>query len=79
MAFEWTFNGGVFVAAGDVNGAGRDDIIAGAGSTTAINGGQGPLVSIFDSLTFEEIDSFFTDDSDTLRGVFVAGSLRRRR
>src|SRR5262245_3378794 len=63
-----TFRGGVRVAVADVNGDGRDDIVTGAAP------GQGPLVRIFDGITFREIDSFFTEELDFIHGVWVAGS-----
>ncbi len=44
-AFERTFSGGVFVAAGDVNGDGIADIIVGSGE------GRSPLVRVFDGPT----------------------------
>jgi len=47
------FNGGIFVAAGDVNGDGRDDIITGA------DRGGPPHVKVFDAGTTQVISSFF--------------------
>lgn len=41
MAYELTFTGGVYVAAGDIDGDGIDEIITGTGA------GGGPLVKIF--------------------------------
>ncbi|MFL5328736.1 MAG: SdrD B-like domain-containing protein [Gemmataceae bacterium] len=43
MAFMPTFYGGIYVAAGDINGDGRAEIIVGAGE------GGGPHVRVFDS------------------------------
>lgn len=79
LLFERTFNGGVFVSTGDLDGDGRADIITGAGATTANNGGQGPLVSLFDDRMWAEIDCFFVDDTDTTQGIWVGGSPRQRR
>ena len=65
-AFEPTFTGGVQVAVGDVTGNGYDDIIVGAG-----NGG-GPLVKVFDGMTGNLIESFFTFEPSFRGGVNVA-------
>lgn len=74
-AYASDFRRGVRVAALDVNGDGRDEIIIGSGP------GQGPLVKVFDasltSLSAVEVDSFFTDELDFKHGVFV-GATRRR-
>jgi hypothetical protein len=68
LAYDVSFQGGVRVAAGDVNGDGFADIITGAGA-----GGFG-AVKMFDGQTGDLIDSFLTmpgasGDSD---GIYVA-------
>src|SRR5436190_1586147 len=52
FAYAPTFTGGVRVAAGDVNGDGRADIITGAGA------GSGGHVKVFDAVTLAELRSF---------------------
>src|SRR5439155_17448706 len=47
MAYDPNFRGGVWVAAGDVHGDGRADLITGAG-------GAGAHVRLFDGPTFNE-------------------------
>ena len=66
FAYDPAFPGGVFVAAGDVNGDGRADIITGAGA------GGGPHVRIWDGATFAEIGGFFAYDPAFPGGVHVA-------
>jgi hypothetical protein len=66
FAYDPTFNGGVFVAAGDVNGDGFADIITGAGT------GAGPHVKVFDGSTGAEVRSFFAYDPRFTGGVRVA-------
>ena len=65
-AYDAAFTGGVFVAAGDVNGDGKADIITGAGS------GGGPQVKVFDGTTGAEISSFFAGAPSFTGGVRVA-------
>ncbi|HTK73898.1 MAG TPA: transporter, partial [Gemmataceae bacterium] len=66
MAYDVNFRGGVYVATGDVNGDGRDDIITGAGAS------GGPHVKVFDGATGNLIYSFFAYDPAFRGGVEVA-------
>ncbi len=65
FAFDQKFRGGVSVAAGDLNGDGRDEIIAGAGP------GGGPHVRIFKA-NGSAIGGFFAFDQKFRGGVSVA-------
>jgi uncharacterized repeat protein (TIGR01451 family) len=67
LAFQPGFHGGVRVAAADVNGDGRPDIIAAEGP------GGLPLVRGFDGLSLQEIYQLRAFDSDFRGGVFVGG------
>jgi hypothetical protein len=62
------FRGGVYVAAGDVTGDGRAEVITGVGA------GGGPDVRIFDAtaLTAGPMTVFFPYDPGFLGGVYVA-------
>ncbi len=66
FAFDPSFTGGVRVAAGDVNGDGRDDIITGAGP------GSQPTVTVFDALTLDKLQNFLAYAPTYRGGVFVA-------
>ena len=68
MAYDPSYTGGVWVAAGDVNGDGFADIVTGAGI------GGGPHVNVFDGRTGQSIMAFFAY-ADSLRdGVTVAAT-----
>jgi len=58
--------GGIFVATGDINGDGADDIVTGADEGTT------PHVRVFDGLTGEELNSFFPYPAGFSGGVRVA-------
>jgi hypothetical protein len=70
FAYAPAFPGGVYVAAGDVNGDGMADIVTGAGP------GGGPHVRVFDAVTAEQIPGplggFFAYSPDFPGGVRVA-------
>jgi PKD repeat protein len=66
LAFEASFKGGVYVAAGDVNGDGSADIIAGAGP------GGGPHVKVFSGKNTKVLQAFDAFSSDFTGGVRVA-------
>lgn len=66
FAYAAEFRGGVYVAAGDVNGDGRADVITGAGM------GGGPHVIAYDAVTGARLASFFAYDPNFSGGVSVA-------
>ncbi len=65
-AFDANFTGGVFVAAGDVDGDDYADIICGA------DAGAGPHVTVFSGKDGTRLLSFFAYDSGFAGGVRVA-------
>jgi hypothetical protein len=70
FAFDPAFVGGVRVAAGDLNGDGRAEIIAAAGP------GGGPHVVVFDGATGIVIASFFAYTPDFIGGVYPGAAVR---
>jgi hypothetical protein len=66
FAYDSTFHGGVSVAAGDVDGDGRSDLITGAGP------GGGPHVKVFSGADQHLLASFFAYDPAFGGGVRVA-------
>jgi autotransporter-associated beta strand protein len=60
--FESSFTGGLYVAAGDLTGSGRADVVV-----TPDEGG-GPRVTVFDGATFARIADFFGIDDPNFRG-----------
>lgn len=68
FAFRSSFAGGVFVAAGDVNGDKRADIIVAPGA------GGGPHVRVFSGLDGSLLDSFFAYRTSFTGGVRVAAA-----
>jgi hypothetical protein len=64
FAYGTSFTGGVRVAAGDVNGDGKADVITGAGP------GGGPHVRVFDIPSLTQLRGFFAFTGFT-GGVFV--------
>jgi serralysin len=56
---------GLRVAADDVNGDGKADIVTGPGP------GQPPEVKVFDAVSLAVLDDFFAYDASYLGGVFV--------
>jgi hypothetical protein len=68
FAYASTFQGGVYVSAGDVNGDGRADIFTGAGA------GGGPQVKVFNGLNLDVIDSFYAFNPSFKGGVLVGAA-----
>lgn len=68
FAYSPTFTGGVYVASGDVNGDGLDDIVTGA------DAGAAPHVKVFDGKGGGELASFIAYDANFSGGVRVAAA-----
>jgi uncharacterized protein YkwD len=68
MAFDAAFRGGVSVAAGDLNGDGKDDVLVGMGA------GGNSSVRAFDGATFAVLQSFSLASSSLTGGVRVASA-----
>jgi hypothetical protein len=66
FAYTPAFGGGIYVAAGDVNGDGKADIVTGAGQ------GGGPHVRVFDGVTRAEIRGGFVYNAGFTGGVRVS-------
>src|SRR5205085_903877 len=65
MAYDQHFTGGVYVAAGDINGDGKADIITGAGA------GGGPQVEAFSGANGAVLQSFYAYSPNFTGGVRV--------
>lgn len=68
FAYDINFTGGVRVAAGDVNGDGRADIVCGAGP------GGGPNVTVFSGADGSRLLSFFAYQQTQTTGIFVSSA-----
>ncbi|HEV8292232.1 MAG TPA: VCBS repeat-containing protein [Tepidisphaeraceae bacterium] len=69
FAYDPSFAGGVRVAAGDLNGDGKADIITGAGP------GGGPQVKVFSGADGSLLASFFAESPLFTGGIFVAAAV----
>jgi autotransporter-associated beta strand protein len=66
QAYPDSFRGGVYVAAGDINGDGRADVVTGAGDT------GGPAVTVFSGKDGSQMYSLMVYNDDFRGGVTVA-------
>ena len=66
LAYSANFNGGVTVAAGDVDHDGKADIVTGAGP------GGGPHIKVFSGTNGNELQSFMAFPATFTGGVFVS-------
>jgi hypothetical protein len=66
QAYDESFRGGVYVAAGDINGDGRADVVTGAGD------GGGPAITIFDGKTGSLMYTMLAYEDSFRGGVTVA-------
>jgi hypothetical protein len=73
LAYPSGFSGGVRVAAGDLNGDGKAEVITGAGP------GGTPHARVFDGATTNELIGFLAFDPSSPGGVFVAAPVASAR
>ncbi|QEL13843.1 SdrD B-like domain-containing protein [Limnoglobus roseus] len=66
FAFEPTFRGGIFVAAGDIDGDGKADIVVGA------EVGGGPRITTFSGADGSVLNNFFAFDPNQRGGTRIA-------
>jgi hypothetical protein len=66
FAYNTAFTGGVYVAAGDLNGNGQNQIVTGPGA------GGTPQVRVFNLQTSQLLNTFNAYDANFQGGVFVA-------
>jgi hypothetical protein len=66
FTYDPGFRGGMSVAAGDLYGDGRTEVVTGAGP------GGGPAVGVFDAQTGQQLSQFFAYDPSFTGGVNVA-------
>jgi hypothetical protein len=69
FAYDPSFTGGVYVAAGDTNGSGRANIITGAGAT------GGPHVVVYRGSDLAVLQSFFAYDPTSFFGGVRVGAV----
>lgn len=69
FAFDAGFRGGVRMAASDITGDGRPDVITGAGQS------GDPHVRAFNAATDEQIRDLFVENAGFSSGIFVVGSV----
>jgi hypothetical protein len=68
FVYDPHFTAGIYVAAGDVNGDGKADVITGAGA------GGGPNVTVFRGSDGAMLESFFAYAADSASGVRVGAA-----
>jgi hypothetical protein len=68
FAYDPSFRDGVTVAAGDVDGDGKADILTGTGA------GGGPAVTVFRGTDLKQLASFYALPSNFVGGLFVASA-----
>ena len=66
LAFDPSFQGGVFVAAGDINSDGLDDVIAGMGP------GAPPIIKVVDATKLNQVGANFEISDSALVSSFLA-------
>ncbi len=72
FAYDTDFHGGVFVAAGDLNGDGRADVIVGPGDGAGSPAQTGPRIRVINPVNEQPLGDFFTGPPGFTGGNSVA-------